>query len=284
MAQAFNRCENIMLGHAAANEFRASTHLALLLSERLCKLKDFNPSDVLSEYLYLHHTSDCDVGKTTKLVYEELKSTITIASNNLKKKHFVFQLDKIHNASLTAHNKLKGLSGGCNPVQRSFPLALCPWIRDEDLFETTYKEAHLTHYHNVAGQVAGLVNLICRRLIKGDDWNVAIQNAFSSAPNLLGEIKEVQQCYATIPVLNSKLPPSYATNALHTSLYCVTQADSFENALTLAIQTERVYCPTIVGILAAGRWPVPESKLAADQKDMIKSIHAVAKQFSNAWN
>ena len=45
MAESFNICENVMLGHATANGCQAPTHLALLLSQSLCKFKIFSPAD-----------------------------------------------------------------------------------------------------------------------------------------------------------------------------------------------------------------------------------------------
>ena len=146
MAQAFDKCENIMVGHAAADECGASTHLALRLSDSLCKAKRFDAHDVLSRYLYLYHTSQCDMGDATKLVYEELKASLTTTPDRFERKHFIFKQKEIDKTSYSVHNKLNGLSGGCNPAQRSFPLACCPWIDDQDLFQSSCNEARLTHF------------------------------------------------------------------------------------------------------------------------------------------
>jgi ADP-ribosylglycohydrolase len=284
MAESFDRCENVMLGHALANGCQASTHLALLLSKSLCKSKKFDPSDVMSRYLYLYHDSKCNIGEATKLVYEELKASLTTTSDTLTRKHFIFPMEKIYNASHSAHDKLKGLSAGCNPAQRSFPLAFCPWINDENLFQLSCDEARLTHFSNIAGQVSGLINLICRRLLKGDQWNDAVKTGFATAPNLLGEIREIQTRYEHDAVLKSQGHSAYAPNAFHTSLYCVTHADSFENALESAKKIEKNHCPTLVGILAGTRWVVPQSMLINSQKDTLDEIHKVAKCFSDEWD
>jgi ADP-ribosylglycohydrolase len=254
MAQSFDRCENVMLGHAAANGCQPATHMALLLSKSLCKSKRFDPSDVMSRYLYLYYQSKCDMGKATRLVYEELTASLTTTSNTLTKKDFIFPMEKIHDASRSAHDKLKGLSGGCSPAQHSFPLALCPRIDDKTLFQLSCAEASLTHFSAVAGQIAGLVNLICRRLLKGDEWNDAIKTAFSTAPDLFGEIREIQDQYKQGPLLNRYRPLAYSPNTLNTSLYCITDADSFEDALKGANKIETHYCPTLVGIFAGARW------------------------------
>lgn len=284
LPEPFDTCENVMLGHATANKCQSPTHLALLLSQSLCKFKGFDSSDVMARYLYLHHFSKCHIGQVATLVYEDLKSSITTPSGKLTRKHFLFTTDKIYDASKSAHERLKGLSSGCNPAQRSFPLAFCPWINDDDVFRLSCDEARLTHFSPIAGQVAGLINLICRRLLKGDEWNDAVKTAFSSAPQLLGEIQEILTRYEHETVLKSQGHPAYAPNTLHTSLHCVTKADSFEKAVSLANETEPYYCPTIVGILAGARWAVPQSMLANSQQDTLDEIRDLAKCFSGEWN
>ncbi|CAF1083098.1 unnamed protein product [Rotaria sp. Silwood1] len=283
MAQSFDICEHMMLGQAIADNFQASTDMALSLGKSLQKYKAFKESSVMSHYLYLYHLSKPNVGETTKLVYQELKATITKAPNKLTREQFKFPIEKIKNASQSAHEQLKGLSSGCNPALRSFPLACCPWINDDTLFQIACDEAQLTHYSNTAAQVSGLTNLICRRLIKGDEWADAIKAAFTTVPNLLGEIQEIQHRYQNDTVLNSRVHAAYAPNTLHTALYCVTKADSFESALKHAYELDKLFCPILVGILAGARWGVPLSMLDRCPKDKLNEIHQIAKCFTDEW-
>jgi ADP-ribosylglycohydrolase len=284
MAQSFNICENAMLGHALANNFQMPTYMALSLGKSLQKLGKFDQADVMSYYLHLCHISQCDIGEVTKLVYEELKASLTTKSDTLTRNHFKFSVDQIQHASRSAHDKLKGLSSGCNPAQRSFPLAFCPWITDEQLFKTACDEASLTHFSATAGQVSGLVNLICRRLLQSDDWDTAVKTAFLTAPNLLGEIREIRSRYEHDTVLNTHGHPAYAPNTLNTSLYCVTNADSFENALQRASEIDNKYCPTLVGLLAGARWGVPKSILDNCHHGKVNEIRQIAKCFTDEWN
>ncbi|CAF1291456.1 unnamed protein product [Rotaria sordida] len=283
MAQSFDTCEHMMLGQAVVDSFGASTNMALGLSKSLQKRKAFDGAHVMSHYLYFYHLSKHSIGKTTELVYEELKATITKPPHKLTREQFKFPIDKIHSASRSAHEQLNGLSSGCNPAQRSFPLACCRWIDDNDLFQISCDEAHLTHFSTTAGQASALTNLICRRLIKGDQWNDAIRTAFSTAPDLLGEIREIQDRYENDTRLNSRLPAGYAPNTLHTALYCVTKANSFKSALNHAHELDKTYCPIIVGILAGARWGVPSSMLDKSPKDKLKDIRQVAKCFTDEW-
>lgn len=284
MDKVLDICDNAMVGHAAVDDWRASTHLALLLSKSLCKSKRFDASDIMSRYLNLYHVSKCNMGETTKLVYEELLASVPMTPSTITRKNFIFTVEKIYDASQSAHNKLNGLSGGCNPVQRSFPLAFCPWIADEKLFYISCAEARLTHYSPSAGQVAGVMNVICRRLLKGDDWDKAVKTAFSSTPNMLDEIHEIRQLYEQDQFVKPTGHPAYAPNTLYTALYCVGQANSFSNALERADQIEGDYCPLLVAVLAGSRWPVPQSLLAEHQKDTLNDIHKVAKCFNDEWD
>ncbi|CAF2492960.1 unnamed protein product [Rotaria sp. Silwood2] len=283
MAQSFDICEHMILAQALADNFSASADMALSLSNSLRKYKAFDGTDVMSHYLYLYHLSQSNIGKTTKLVYKELKATITKTPDKFTREQFKFPIEKILAASRSAHDQLNGLSGGCNPAVRSFPLACCPWIYDNNLFQIACDEARLTHFSSISGQVSGLTNLICRRLIRGDGWNDAIKTAFSTAPDLLHEIQEIQHRYENDTILNSCVHVAYAPNTLHTALYCVTKADSYQSALTYARELEAEFCPILVGILAGARWGVPPSMLDKFPKDKLNEIRKVAKRFADEW-
>lgn len=284
MDKVLDICQNAMVGHAVVDDWGASTHLALLLSKSLCKSKRFDASDIMSRYLNLYHTSKCNMGEATKLVYEELIASVPPASSAITRKNFVFTVQRIYDASQSAHDKLNGLSGGCNAVQRSFPLAFCPWIEDEKLFHISCAEARLTHYSPVAGQVAGVMNVICRRLLRGDEWDKAVKTAFSSTPNMLEEIHEIRKQYEQDQFIKPTGHAAYAPNTLYTALYCAGQADSFSNAIERANQIESQYCPVLVAVLAGTRWIVPQSLLADHQKDTLNDIHKVAKCFNDEWD
>ena len=278
-----NKCKNIMLGHAVADDCRISTYLAIQLSKSLRKTKRFDASDIMARYLYVYHTSQTEMSASTKLVYEELKASLPKQPETFKREHFYFPVDTIYNASQIAHDKLKGLSGGCNPAQRSFPLALCPWITDENLFQYSCAEARLTHYSSTAGQVAGVSNLICRYLLNGMSWSDATKTAFSITTNLLGEIQEIEKHFSLDEYIKPSKHPAYGPSTLYTSLFCVSQANSFENAIMLATKKESEYCIPIVGILAAARWPVQKTSTNRCQTYILERIDDVSSDFNDEW-
>lgn len=284
MSDSFDKCESAIFGHAIANNFQASTYLGIEMGESLCALKHFDPTDVMSRYLFVFYTLEYPMGEIFRLVYEKLKSEIQTKKSKLSREHFRFSLDSIHNAANSAHNQVNGLSAGSNPAQRSYPLAFCPWIDDKDLFEISCQDAQLTNLSPQAGQVSGIVNLICRHLIKGNDWNDAIEYAFDNAPrNLSSDIREIQTRYKDDIVLNNHRGPAFAPNVLHTTLYCVTHSTSFADALKIASVIERDYCPTLVGLLAGARWSVPKSTLDTWNNDQMNRLKQISKCFIKEW-
>jgi ADP-ribosylglycohydrolase len=50
-----------------------------------------------------------------------------------------------------------GMTAGCNPAHRCAPLAMAPFVPDEELAERALQEARLTHHHPLAGDVAAAV-------------------------------------------------------------------------------------------------------------------------------
>lgn len=280
MSHPFDRCQSAMLGHALANHFQAATHMAIELSESLQKLKQFDETDVMSRYLTLREKSEYRMGEVVDKVYENLISNRTPSNQE----DFRFPVSRISQAVQSAHEQLRGLSAGCNPAQRSYPLALCPQINDEKLFQISCTEAKLTHLHGQAGQVSGIINLILRRLIKGDSWDQAVAFAFKNAPSdLAGDIREIRERYTNDHLLSPYTDPAYAPNVLLATLYCVNRANSFEDAFADVNKIDDYYSPTLIGLLAGARWGIPDSILQNSHNEKIEVIKKLANRFQRAW-
>ena len=281
MSQSLNQCQSTILAHALANNFQAATHLATELSQSLQTLGAFDPVDVTSRYLYLRHTQECRMGEVLQKVYENL---LPGSNRSETRERFRFSLERIHQASQAAHQELRGLTAGCNPAQRAYPLALCPKIDDEKLFEISCAEAHLTHFNGQAGQVSGIINLILRRLIKGDSWKEAVDFAFDKAPaDLTADIREIHQRYTDDHILSAHTDPAYAPNVLHTTLYCVNKADSFDDAYTRVQEIDKHYSPTLVCLLAGARWGIPPSIVENSHSDRIRLLKKLGDRFHRDW-
>jgi len=90
--------------------------------------------------------------------------------------------------------------------------------------------------------------------------------------------------YQHDPILNTHGNSAFAPNVLHTTLYCVTKSNSFEDALKLASTIEKDYCPTLVGLLSAARWGVPQSIRDDWQKNkQAIALKKIAQDFIKEW-
>ncbi|CAF0976879.1 unnamed protein product [Adineta ricciae] len=72
----------------------------------------------------------------------------------------------INESAKTTHDRLDDYTAGCGPAQRSFPLAFCSWIDDDNLLDVSENETVLTHSRSLSESVAGVVNSICRSLLR----------------------------------------------------------------------------------------------------------------------
>jgi len=112
-------------------------------------------------------------------------------------------------------------------------------IADEDLAACAMAEARLTHHDAVAGEVATTVNNLCRSLIRGAGWEVAVQKGagFSNEPE---------------PGNNG----GFAPDVLRAALYFVGLSSCFAEALgrSLAFAEPANYCPVLVGAIGGARW------------------------------
>ncbi|CAF1291695.1 unnamed protein product [Didymodactylos carnosus] len=286
MTNFLDRCEGTFLAHAIADQLSAPTLMAYHLTQSLLELNKFDSSDVLSRYLWMYHSNKCDMGEIVKLIYDVHVSRIQTKKRELKQEDFKFDIQQINETCQKVDEKLKHLTSGINPAHRSFPIALCPLINDYNVFQFSVEDAHLTHYSPIAGQVSGIVNLICRYLIKGQEWNDAVHNVLT-VPNLDNNIRLLYTNYKRFPLFEKSKPAAYAPNALNTALYCLNDVHvhSFESALQKVYETDKNYAPALVGILAGCRWGVSQSMLdtAGAILESVSGIRKTANVLAKLW-
>lgn len=178
---------------------------------------------------------------------------------------------------------LDGHTAGCSPAQRSFPLALCSWINDDDLFELSMKEAALTHYNSLAGQVAGIVNVICRSLLKKKSWHDAVESAFSM-PRLDTDVLNVHARYGRSPHPFVKKHPAYAPEVLNAALHYVHSSNNAMQAINIARINGQYCCAPIVGIIAGALWGIPQDMYINKVNDaQFTTIRDRATKLSSQW-
>jgi len=55
------------------------------------------------------------------------------------------------------------------------------------------------------------------------------------------------------------------------------------DALRIASETERDYCPTLVGLLASARWGVPQLLINNSPNKQVNALKQLAKCFIAEW-
>ena len=280
------RCEGAFMGHILASDYDASIHLATVLSESLVQYKTFNPSNTFSQYLYVCHTKNSEFGNINKLIYKNSQNYISAGGSDasLTQNHFVFNQSTINEIVRLTDKQSNGSTAACGPAHRSFPLSLCPWISYDDLFEVTMREAALTHQSPIAGQTAGIINLICRSLLQEKSWSDAITLAFATS-RLHDDVSSVLFRYSRSASLSTKTHPAYAPTALVAALHCVSKALSLDHAITVAKELNNFSCLPIVGILGGIRWGIGD-QIVSSLKNQAKTkrILGTANDLGNLWD
>jgi ADP-ribosylglycohydrolase len=175
----------------------------------------------------------------------------------------------VHEATAQVHREFGGMTAGCNPAHRSPPLAMLAATADDDLAGCAMAEARLTHHDPLAGEVGAAANVLCRALVRGDGWDVALRQVSEfAAPDRPGS--------------NGGFAPDVLRAALHFvgSSACFTEA--MERSLAFAGPSN--YCPVLVGAVAGARWgdsAVPPSALA--HVEILPRVRASAAALAAGW-
>lgn len=274
------RCEGAFLGQALASKFDPSVDLAVYISKSLVEKKAFDGPDILSRYLYSYHTKPCAIGEMTKYIYEQAKQS-KAPGQQLTQDDFRMNQLTIDKFVELADKTCGGRTSGCGPAQRSFPLAFCSFIPDDDLYDFTVAEAKLTHFSPIAGQVAGIVNCICRALLKDQTWANAVKSAFT-IPNLHPDVTAVFARYGRFATPSIEVHPAYAPTVLNAALHYVAKSNNAETAIVESMKHGKPYCLAIVGILAGARWGIPmELFQGRIQDEKIVLLRETASSLSN---
>ena len=279
-------CDGVFLGQLIGSNYDSSSLLAVQLSESLIELKRFDGPVVLSKYLFIYHQKRCAVGNILRCLYDELyaKTGQTNDSSPMSVEDFRFDSSIIEQTVKFVDEKYQNATAACGPAHRSFPLALCPSISDDDLFEISIKEAALTHFNPIAGQVSGIINLILRSLLRTNDWTLSIENAFATA-RLHEDVVDILYRFTRWPTLSRSTHPAYAPAVLNAALFYVQRSENFQNAIELAKQSEKLNVLTLVGLLGGARWGVPTAMFTVqNDQNNVKTMRNAANRLTNLWN
>ena len=249
---AADRCLGVLVGLAVGDRNGGPIRMAMRLAESLLVCGDFDPEDMLERYLAWWREGAFDTGPVTGRALELVAAGMPAPE-----------------ATAQVHREFCGKTAGCNLAHRSSPLSMLAAITDEDLAGCAMAEARLTHQDPLAGEVAAVVNKLCRALIRGAAWQDAVQEV----GNFAGQEG---------PGNNG----GYAPDVLRAALFLVGTSACFTEALdrSLAFAGPSNYCPVLVGAVAGACWgaaAIPPSVLT--HVDILPRVRATAGALAAGW-
>jgi ADP-ribosylglycohydrolase len=249
---ATDRCQGVLIGLAAGDQIGGPIRMAVRLAESLLARGGFDPADILGRYLNWWREGAFDTGPVSGRALQLIASGVPASE-----------------ATAQVHREFGGKTAGCNPAHRSPPLAMLASLTDEDLGCCALAEARLTHHDPLAGEVTAAVNQLCRSLIRGAAWDVALQPcgkfAGQEGPGSNG---------------------GYAPDVLRAALHFVGTSADFAEALerSLAFAGPANYSPVLVGAIGGARWgasAIPPAALG--HVAILPRVRAVAATLAADW-
>lgn len=251
-ATVMDRCQGVLIGLAAGDRNGGPIRMAVRLAESLLDCGCFHSADVLDRYLRWWRQGAFDTGPVSERALALMAAGMPIAQ-----------------ATAHVHREFGGRTAGCNPAHRSAPLSMLATIADEDLDACAMVEAGLTHHDPLAGEVAAAVNSLCRSLIRGRAWDVAIRHcdqfAAEDGPGDNG---------------------GFAPDVLRAALFFVGTSGNVAEALerSLSFAGPANYSPVLVGAIGGARWgmsSIPPSSLT--HADILSRVKKVAGALAAGW-
>jgi ADP-ribosylglycohydrolase len=247
-----DRCRGVLIGLAAGDQIGGPIRMAVRLAESLFDCGGFNPADILERYLAWWRQGAFDTGPVSDRALALVAAGMPVEA-----------------ATAQVHREFGGMTAGCNPAHRSPPLAMCAAVADDDVAGCALAEARLTHHDPLAGEVAAAATRLCRALVRGGGWDVALLRVGGfAAPEGPGS------------------NGGYAPDVLRAALHFVGSSARFTEALdrSLAFAGPSNYCPVLVGAVAGARWgasAVPSPALA--HVEILPRVRAAADALAAGW-
>ena len=257
-----DRVVGVLLGLAAGDFNGGPIRMAVRHAESLNERGTFDVDDVLARYLDWYQKGAFDTGPVAEKVFARIVAG-----------------DQAAMAVRFVHNERGGLTAGCNPAHRSPPLAMAHFLADNKLPSAAFREAALTHFDSLAGDVAAGVVVLCRHLIVGAEWRDALAAAACGR-------RELTQRALSVVKRPSLDQSGYAPDVLAAAIYFLENHDNFTEALEASIAFAGLsnYCPVLVGAIGGARWgagavPVERIKHA----ELLPRVITAANHLATAW-
>ncbi len=258
-----DRAAGVLLGLAAGDRIGGPVRMALMVAESLSDCGGFDVTDIGMRYLSWWHEGAFDTGPIVARVLSLVASGLPYEQ-----------------ASVRADEEAGGMTAGCNPAHRIAPLAICASLDDSQLGLAAMTEARLTHRHRLAGDVAAAVACLCRELIRGTRWSVALTVAAAGRSFETRRVLEIRP-----PVELSR--NGFAPDVLAAAIYFLDTSASFAEALGRSIDFAGPpnYCPVLVGSIGGarwGRWRIEQSSLH-HEREIVQRVTAAALVLAEGW-
>ncbi|MDX2039498.1 MAG: ADP-ribosylglycohydrolase family protein [Isosphaeraceae bacterium] len=258
-----DRAAGALLGLAAGDRIGGPIRMALRVAESLIDRRGYDVADVAARYLAWWREGAFDTGPTAGRV-------LRLAASGLS----------FDEASRRVDEEAAGMTAGCNPAHRIAPIAMCALIEDASLSDVAEVDARLTHRHPLAGDVAAAVACLCRALIRGTPWPLALQAA------AVARSPVTRRGLETRP-LETLSKSGFAPDALAAAIHFVGTSDALAVALerSIAFAGPSNYCPVLVGALAGARWGASRIENASLRhvNALLPRIQAAAAALAEGW-
>jgi ADP-ribosylglycohydrolase len=261
MSTLHSRVEGTLVGLAAGDRIGGPTGMALQLTASLLDHNEFDLEDIGDRYLNWWKDGGFDTGTTAARVF-----SLVAADSSFEE------------AAARVDRERGGMTAGCNPAHRIAPLAMCSSIQDLDLAEFARVEAHLTHRHPLAGDVAAAVAMLCRNLIRGLPWPDAVESAASGC---LTKTRTALLQRSSAELSTEGLAPHVLAAACH----FVDAADDFTSALetSLRFAGPANFSPVLVGAIGGARWGAEAIPSELPTPGIAGEVRTVAGRLAAAW-
>jgi ADP-ribosyl-[dinitrogen reductase] hydrolase len=258
-----DRAAGVLLGLAAGDRIGGPSRMALRVAESLRDRKAFDVADIGRRYLDWWREGAFDTGPTVARVLSLVASGVSF-----------------ERASISIDEGSGGMTAGCNPAHRSAPLAMCASLEDSALDPAAAAEARLTHRHPLAGETAAVVVRLCRTLIQGASWPVALGAAAAGRTPQLRRAVE-------IPRGEGLSRDGFAPEVLRSAIHFLNVSDSLPSALVRSwdFAGPANYCPVLVGSIGGARWGRSriEEVLLRHHGELAQPLTAVALALAGGW-
>jgi ADP-ribosylglycohydrolase len=259
-----DRIRGAWLGLVAGDRIGGPLRMALVLGDGLLERQAFEGQVVLDKYLDWWRQEGFDTGMVVQKVFKHIDQGI-----------------EPKDAVLLAHQQLKGLTGGCNPMHRAMALALCPFLNEDNLLKVAMIEAQLSHFAPIAGEASQAYLLLLYHIVhqKYKSLEEAIDACQDKIPYSLWQRMKFQ-------VAANCSRGGYAPDVLESALYFLRDNRDFRTSLgaSLGFAGMENFSPVIVGAIAGalyGANSIPENAL--HHCKILPRVTMMADKFIKLW-